>query len=195
MRINVRLGRDHETSARIAKRHGACDTGNRHGVTEPPLFFLAIDRIPAPRGELTRFLSTSSGTFLVELHSALAALCEKITGALVVCRAALIVLVETCERSTNMPSLFNSLTTAWRIMKRVKSSSISARSLAAGKPRQTDRTARENRDLTRRERDNETPPLPFSFITFVRSRRAERIGRVYAESNSGKSRRIDRVEK
>ncbi|EZA59993.1 hypothetical protein X777_16196, partial [Ooceraea biroi] len=62
--------------------------------------------------ELTRFLSTSSGTFLVELHSALAALCEKITGALVVCKAALIVLVETCERSTNMPSLFNSLTTA-----------------------------------------------------------------------------------
>ncbi|EGI57627.1 hypothetical protein G5I_14322 [Acromyrmex echinatior] len=69
------------------------------------------------RGELTRFLSTSSGTFLVELHSALAALCEKITGALVVCRAALIVLVETCERSTNMPSLFNSLTTACGIMK------------------------------------------------------------------------------
>ncbi|KYN05733.1 hypothetical protein ALC62_03388 [Cyphomyrmex costatus] len=64
------------------------------------------------RKELTRFLSTSSGTFLVELHSALAALCEKITGALVVCRAALIVLVETCERSTSMPSLFNSLTTA-----------------------------------------------------------------------------------
>lgn len=73
------------------------------------------------RKKLTRFLSTSSGTFLVELHSALAALCEKITGALVVCRAALIVLVETCERSTNMPSLFNSLTTAWRIMKHVKS--------------------------------------------------------------------------
>jgi len=72
------------------------------------------------RGELTRFLSTSSGTFLVELHSALAALCEKITGALVVCRAALIVLVETCERSTNMPSLFNSLTTACRIMRCVK---------------------------------------------------------------------------
>lgn len=65
---------------------------------------------------LTRFLSTSSGTFLVELHSALAALCEKITGALVVCRAVLIVLVETCERSTNMPSLFNSLTTAWGII-------------------------------------------------------------------------------
>ncbi|KYN35560.1 hypothetical protein ALC56_10117 [Trachymyrmex septentrionalis] len=72
------------------------------------------------RGELTRFLSTSSGTFLVELHSALAALCEKITGALVVCRAALIVLVETCERSTNMPSLFNSLTTACGMMKCVK---------------------------------------------------------------------------
>ncbi|TGZ37722.1 Uncharacterized protein DBV15_02931 [Temnothorax longispinosus] len=71
-------------------------------------------------GKLTRFLSTSSGTFLVELHSALAALCEKITGALVVCRAALIVLVETCERSTNMPSLFNSLTTACRIIKYIE---------------------------------------------------------------------------
>lgn len=77
--------------------------------------------LPTRREQLTRFLSTSSGTFLVELHSALAALCEKITGALVVCRAALIVLVETCERSTSMPNLFNSLTTACKIMmKRVR---------------------------------------------------------------------------
>lgn len=67
--------------------------------------------------KLTRFLSTSSGTFLVELQSALAALWEKITGALVVCRAALIVLVETWERSTSIPSLFSSLTTAWKIIK------------------------------------------------------------------------------
>lgn len=71
-----------------------------------------------PHLKLTRFLSTSSGTFLVELQSALAALWEKITGALVVCRAALIVLVETWERSTSIPSLFSSLTTAWKIMKK-----------------------------------------------------------------------------
>lgn len=71
-----------------------------------------------PTSKLTRFLSTSSGTFLVELQSALAALWEKITGALVVCRAALIVLVETWERSTSIPSLFSSLTTAWKIIKK-----------------------------------------------------------------------------
>lgn len=45
--------------------------------------------------KLTRFLSTSSGTFLLELHKARAALWEKITGAPVVCSAALIVLVDT----------------------------------------------------------------------------------------------------
>lgn len=44
---------------------------------------------------LTKFRSTSSGTLLEELQSALAALCENMTGALVTARASRIVLIET----------------------------------------------------------------------------------------------------
>lgn len=61
---------------------------------------------------LTKFRSTSSGTLLEELQRALAALCENITGAFVTARASVIVLTETWERSTSMPSRFSSRTTA-----------------------------------------------------------------------------------
>lgn len=48
-----------------------------------------------------------------ELQRALAALCEKMTGAFVMARVSRIVLVETWERSINIPNLFNSLITAF----------------------------------------------------------------------------------
>ena len=61
--------------------------------------------------KLTTSLRTSSGTFLVVLHSALAEEWENITGAELTSSAANIVCTATFARSTNIPSRFISLTT------------------------------------------------------------------------------------
>lgn len=63
---------------------------------------------------LTTLLSRSSGTFLESLQSAWAAVCEKMTGALVSSSVARIVDRDAELRSTIMPSRFISDTTDWR---------------------------------------------------------------------------------
>lgn len=59
---------------------------------------------------VTTFSRTSSGTFLEWLFTARADECEKITGALVTDRASSIVDFDTCERSTNIPTIFKDTT-------------------------------------------------------------------------------------
>lgn len=60
---------------------------------------------------LTSCLRISSGTFLEELQIANAEECEKMSGALLTLRAALIVALAVWLRSISIPSLFISLTT------------------------------------------------------------------------------------